>query len=88
MSVEAFRVAVKVHVQNKNDKTWFPRWLARYAERKETTGGLLPVTRDLVVAFSKELLQSGTRAWQRLQAVRAIEVLTGSHSEVGPTAIG
>lgn len=73
MSVDAFRAAVKVHVPNKNDQTWFPRWLARYAEGKESTGGRLPVTRDLVVAFSKELLQSGTPAWQRLQAVRAIE---------------
>ncbi len=42
MSVDAFRAAVKVHVPNKNDQTWFPRWLARYAEGTETTGGLLP----------------------------------------------
>jgi hypothetical protein len=73
MSVDSFRAAVKVHVQNKNDQTWFPRWVARYAEGKGTAGGLLPVNRDLVVAFSRELLKSGTPAWQRLQAIRAIE---------------
>lgn len=73
MSVDSFRAAVKVHVQNKNDQTWFPRWVARYAEGKGTAGDLLPVNRDLVLAFSRELLKSGTPAWQRLQAVRAIE---------------
>ena len=35
--------------------------------------GRLPVSVALVKAFSRSLLETGTPAWQRLQAVRAIE---------------
>jgi len=56
-----------------NDKKWFPKWLARYADGKTQDNGLLPVTAPLVVEFSKSLLKSETPAWQRLQGVRAVE---------------
>jgi hypothetical protein len=56
-----------------NDRAWFPRWVFRYASHlnlnRQTT---LPVTRESVVSFSRQLRDGGVPAWQRLQAVRAI----------------
>ena len=57
-----------------NDSAWFPRWLRRYA--LSFPKGLvndLPVNKNSVIRFSKTLLASGAPAWQRWQAVRAIE---------------
>lgn len=57
-----------------SDQIWFPRWLRRYA--LNFRGGLvgeLPVNEHGVVRFSKGLLKNGAPAWQRWQAVRAVE---------------
>ena len=40
--------------------------------------GDLPVSTDKVIAFCRELLESKTPAWQRLQAVQAIEAYRDS----------
>jgi integron integrase len=56
------------------DRTWFPKWVRRYA--LSVRKGLvhdLPVNRDSVIRFSRTLLESGAPAWQRWQAVRALE---------------
>jgi hypothetical protein len=73
MSVSMFRERMHHATLGENDRIWFPRWVARYAEGKALTNGLLPVTQTLVIEFSRSLLNSGTPAWQRLQGVRAIE---------------
>ena len=39
----------------------------------QVVGGRLPVSQEEVIQFLRSLLQSRTPAWQRLQAVRAIE---------------
>ena len=57
----------------KNDREWFPLWIRRYASGLNIGEGNLPVSSDEVVRFSRSLLQSKTPAWQRLQAVRAVE---------------
>lgn len=57
-----------------NDQIWFPRWLRRYG--MSFRNGLvkeLPVNRHSAIRFSKALLKNGAPAWQRWQAVRAIE---------------
>jgi integron integrase len=57
------------------DREWFPRWLDRYSNDHRVTNDdplLLPLSPELVVGFSKELLSKGIPAWQRLQAVRAL----------------
>jgi hypothetical protein len=57
-----------------NDRIWFPRWLRRYSQ--SFRGGPtknLPVNREVVIQFSRGLLKNGAPAWQRWQAVRAIE---------------
>ncbi|MEQ1906900.1 MAG: site-specific integrase, partial [Pirellulaceae bacterium] len=56
----------------KNDQKWFPNWIRRYATGKEKAENL-PLTVDSVIAFCQSLLNSNTPAWQRLQAVRAVE---------------
>jgi len=57
-----------------NDRVWFPRWLRRYSQsfRGSPTKNL-PVNREVVIQFSDGLLKNGAPAWQRWQAVRAIE---------------
>ena len=57
----------------RNDRVWFPKWIRRYALCfPGNVSKNLPVTRS-VVDFSKTLLRNGVPAWQRWQAVRAIE---------------
>jgi len=73
MSLSEFKRRLSDAAYGKNDKVWFPRWLGRYAAGKELSRGKLPVTEELVIEFSRSLLQSGTPAWQRLQGVRAVE---------------
>jgi integron integrase len=61
----------------KNDKKWFPRWIRRYAATVTADGTgrkRLPMTESTVIRFLRELRDNGTPAWQRLQAVRAVEL--------------
>ena len=58
----------------KNDKTWFPRWVRRYASLVDPVQGNLSVTEAEVIGFLRTLRDNGAPAWQRLQAVRAIEL--------------
>lgn len=65
------------------DKEWFPRWIRRYASSCGESEGRLPVSEHDVITFLRSLRDHGTPAWQRLQAVRAIEayraLVLGSH---------
>src|SRR6056297_684208 len=57
-----------------NDQIWFPRWLRRYAMSfRNGMEDELPVNLGSVVKFSRSLLANGAPAWQRWQAVRAVE---------------
>ena len=73
MSVDEFRAALANVKSRKNDKEWFPKWIRRYGETAACKNGKLVVTPESVIAFCKILLRSKTPAWQRLQAVRALE---------------
>jgi len=44
-----------------------------YASSVKMVDGKLPVTPEEVISFLRSLLKTSTPAWQRLQAVRAIE---------------
>ena len=72
MAVRRFRELLHTLKLRKADQKWFPRWVRRYAESVTAENGLLPVTDQLIIDFCRLLLNSGTPAWQRLQAVRAI----------------
>lgn len=56
-----------------NDRKYFPSWFSRYAELQDCSAGVVPISEANVIAFCRTLLASGTPAWQRVQAVRAIE---------------
>jgi len=58
---------------NEADRKWFPRWIRSYASSLKISKGELRVTEADVIDFSKSLRDTKTPAWQRLQAVRAIE---------------
>ena len=76
MSVLDFKKELVGSSHKDADKEWFPKWLLRYAatlKSKPSCDPNLPVTQDLVITFSRELLENGIPAWRRLQAVRAIE---------------
>ena len=74
MSVERFQVVLKLANIEDNDKVWFGRWLRRdavFLRQPETE--LLQIYQNGVKQFCRTLLASEVPAWQRLQAVRAIE---------------
>lgn len=74
MTLARFETAVRGDGVGQNDQEWFPKWLRRYA--MSFRNGLtenLPVNRSSVINFSRSLLKSGAPAWQRRQAVRALE---------------
>ncbi len=73
MSVNKFCAALNEAKVGKNDRFWFPRWIRRYEVVATSGQGPLSVTEAEVVQFLQALRDNGTPAWQRLQAVRAIE---------------
>ena len=73
MSVRKFCWFLSEAKVSKRDKEWFPRWLRRYMQTAASVDGNLSVTEAEVVQFSRSLRDNGTPAWQRLQAVRAVE---------------
>ena len=74
MSVQRFDIVLKLAKIEDNDRIWFGRWLRRYAVFLRLPESVsLPVSLHMVRQFCRMLLATDTRAWQRLQAVRAIE---------------
>lgn len=74
MSVQRFDIVLKLAKIEDNDRLWFRRWLSRYAVFLRLPESVsLPVSLQMVKQFCRMLLATDTRAWQRLQAVRAIE---------------
>jgi len=74
MSVKLFRQRIAFCKISKNDKNWFPKWILRYSSFLQSDQDAdLPLNKESAVAFSRSLLKSSVPAWQRLQAVRALE---------------
>jgi integron integrase len=73
MSVKQFSRELVSADYEQNDREWFPRWLQRYESFLNSDGETLSVSLDSVVAFCRSLLETKTPAWQRLQALRAVE---------------
>lgn len=74
MSVRRFEQVVRSTGLAKNDVKWLPIWLAKFARFHgcgETE--VLDVDRERSVAFLRSLKKNGSAAWQRLQAVRALQ---------------
>jgi integron integrase len=74
MSVEKFRKAIAASGLQKNDLKWLPIWFEKYAifhdaERAEK----IAVSAELAIDWLKRLKAQQAPAWQRLQAVRAVQ---------------
>lgn len=74
MSLSEFQRRVpSLHVSGA-DRTWFPKWLAGYADYVRTASDQpLAVDHERVVGFLRSLRDNRIPAWRRLQAARAIE---------------
>ena len=73
MSLREFKGLIRNGDFGKKDKEWFPAWLKRFAEHCQANeSARLPLTRELAIGFSRELLANGVPAWQRKQAIRAL----------------
>jgi hypothetical protein len=88
MSVANFNRLVHDAKLSKADKEWFPRWVRRYASGVEVVEDRLSVSQDEVIDFLRSLLKSNTPAWQRLQAVRAIEAYRDLVLQTGVPPLG
>ncbi len=79
MALQQFQTKLAGSKYSKNDKNWFAKWLRRYQRSLHDNSVRvgpdqnLVVTTASVIDFSRSLLKSQTPAWQRLQAVRAVE---------------
>ena len=76
MSLRRFEHVVKKADLKNADRIWYPRWLKDYAVscgRREDDEAIV-VDREMVVRFLQGIKSRGLAAWQRLQAVRAIEL--------------
>ena len=73
MNVAKFRSLLHQAKLGKAGKVWFPRWILRYASSLNVAEGNLPVSEEEVIRFLRSLLVNRIPAWQRLQAVRAVE---------------
>ena len=74
MSVRKFCRLLNEVKLGRKDKEWFPRWIRRYESTVDSVHGRLSVTEAEVIRFLQSLRDNGTPAWQRLQAVRAVEM--------------
>ena len=72
MSTRKFRQCVATAQIGKNDRVWFPRWIDRYAGPERNSPAALTISTAEVIRFLRELRDNGVRAWQRVQALRAI----------------
>ncbi len=57
----------------KNEREWFPKWLAGYIQHHRLPDDQVPVEEALVLSFLRSLRDSNVPAWRRLQAARALE---------------
>ncbi len=74
MSANQFAGRVHELKLRKNDTAWFPRWIFRFAShQRRSRDRQLEVTDSTVISFLRGLRDRGVPAWQRLQAVRAIQ---------------
>ena len=74
MSANQYAVGIKTAEIGKADRTWFPRWIFRYALSLNCSrSDWLEVSERSVIRFLRSLRDNGIPAWQRLQAARAVE---------------
>ena len=83
MTVAKFESVLPFLKIGKADRAYFLKWIQRYdgwtrQSNSRSASADLPVGTGYVIAFCRSLLESKTPAWQRLQAVCAIEAYRDS----------
>jgi hypothetical protein len=74
MTLALLRTAVHAANLQQHDQSWYPRWGLQYARfPKVDEHSNIPVAQDLAIEFLKQLKARQRPAWQRLQAIRALE---------------
>ena len=74
MSAKRFAAIVASLRLNKDDQKWFPLWIFKFASSINVSRSeQLVIDFDSVIHFSRGLRDGDVPAWQRLQAVRAID---------------
>jgi hypothetical protein len=74
MSANQYATLIRSAEMRKADRTWFPRWIYRYASSlRRSRSDAIDVTEPNVVRFLRSLRDNGTPAWQHLQALRAVQ---------------
>ena len=74
MSVEVFCYRLGKSQLPQNDKKWMPRWMVAFAEgAAKSIEGNLVIERQAVLDFRIRIKSGGAPAWQRLQALLAVE---------------
>ena len=71
--VSHFELALVKGRSSNNDVVWMPKFRLRFVEFQSLNPENPEFDRDQVVRFSKSLRDVGVPAWQRRQAVRAID---------------
>ncbi|MCA9221876.1 MAG: integron integrase, partial [Planctomycetales bacterium] len=74
MSVKQMQAVVKRARLGEADRQWFPKLVREYASStRQPVHQPIAIERDRVVKYLQQIKARGRLAWQRLQAVRAIE---------------
>lgn len=76
--LELYQCCIAVKNLKENAAKWFPKWFEAYVRHhrfhtKESVERV-PVTKELLIHFLRNLRDKHVAAWQRLQAMEAIEV--------------
>ena len=78
MSLQKYQRAMEIMQLRQQDKTWFPKWVAAYAQhhrfKTNNADQNLELNSELLINFLQALRDRGVAAWQRHQAARAVEV--------------
>jgi len=74
MNVRLMSEALKEVRLSKAEEIWFPRWFLLFAQHtRQIQTQTVQLDQDAVISFLQALRSEGKKAWQRAQAVRAIE---------------
>jgi len=74
MSARRFAAIIASLKLSRDEQKWFPLWIFKFASsRNFTRSEQLTLDLDSVIDFSRGLRDGDVPAWQRLQAVRAID---------------
>ena len=57
---------------SKDERKWFPKWLAGYAQHHQLNQNHLPIRTPLVLSFLRSLRDANIPPWRRLQAAQAL----------------